>query len=77
MDRNYIACDMGGLLESAGFTPRTKYLASATKTLSFVKTGAVDRSTPAGDIAAAVAGSAAGEPVALASTDGNGDPSLN
>lgn len=38
--RNYIACDLGGLFESAGFQPRTKYLSSATKVLSFVKRGA-------------------------------------
>lgn len=35
--RNFIACDFGALFEDAGFQPATKYLASATKTLSFVK----------------------------------------
>jgi hypothetical protein len=35
--RNYIACDMGSLFESAGFSCDTKYMSSATKTWSFRK----------------------------------------
>jgi len=35
--RNYIACDMGSLFESAGFQCDTKYTSSATKTWSFRK----------------------------------------
>eukprot|EP00775_Hariotina_reticulata_P007520 gene7520-7731_t len=35
--RNYIACDLGALFKAAGFTCDVKYLASATKTLSFHK----------------------------------------
>lgn len=33
---------MGALFESAGFQPRTKYLASATKAWSFVKRPTLD-----------------------------------
>lgn len=35
--RNYIACDFGALFRAAGFECGTKYVVSATKTLSFVK----------------------------------------
>eukprot|EP00198_Chlamydomonas_reinhardtii_P006152 XP_001695488.1 menaquinone biosynthesis methyltransferase UbiE/COQ5 [Chlamydomonas reinhardtii] len=35
--RNYLSCDLGSMCEEAGLTPDTKYLCSATKTLSFRK----------------------------------------
>jgi hypothetical protein len=35
--RNFIACNFGAMFEDAGLQPAIKYLASATKTLSFVK----------------------------------------
>eukprot|EP00879_Flechtneria_rotunda_P014865 GHRR01015532.1.p1 GENE.GHRR01015532.1~~GHRR01015532.1.p1 ORF type:complete len:444 (+),score=155.17 GHRR01015532.1:980-2311(+) len=35
--KNYIACDNGGVFEAAGFSCDSKYLASASKTLSFIK----------------------------------------
>jgi len=35
--RNYIACNLGAVFTAAGFTCDRKYLASATKTLSFHK----------------------------------------
>jgi len=34
---NYIQCDLGALFADAGFVPGTKYVASASKTLSFTK----------------------------------------
>ncbi|KAF8057919.1 Scube3 [Scenedesmus sp. PABB004] len=37
---NFIACDFGALFESVGFVCDTKYVSSATKTLSFVKPAA-------------------------------------
>jgi hypothetical protein len=35
--RNFIACDFGALFKDAGFECGTKVMASASKTLSFVK----------------------------------------
>lgn len=35
--RNYIMSDLGAMFEDAGFQCDTKYVASASKTLSFVK----------------------------------------
>lgn len=35
--RNYIACDLGALFSAAGFECGSKWIASATKTLSFYK----------------------------------------
>jgi hypothetical protein len=35
--RSYIACDLGSLFDAAGFSCGTKWLSSATKTLSFTK----------------------------------------
>ncbi|KAI8475763.1 MAG: S-adenosyl-L-methionine-dependent methyltransferase [Monoraphidium minutum] len=69
--RNYIACDMGGLFESAGFTPRTKYLSSATKTLTFTKRGAAPAAA-ASDGAPAASAAAASE-----GAEEMADPSLN
>ena len=34
---SYIQCDLGALFADAGFVPGTKYVASASKTLSFTK----------------------------------------
>lgn len=63
--RNYIACDMGSLFKSAGFTCDTKYMSSATKTWSFTKP----------DTAAAAAPAAAD--VATASSNGGAGAELN
>ncbi|KIZ07181.1 hypothetical protein MNEG_0776 [Monoraphidium neglectum] len=72
--RNYIACDIGGLMDSVGLQPRTKYLASATKALSFVKRGGAP--APADETAAADA-YLAGEGRAEEAAEGAGDPRLN
>ncbi|KAG2430118.1 hypothetical protein HXX76_010217 [Chlamydomonas incerta] len=45
--RNYVSCDLGAMCAAAGLTPDTKYLCSATKTLSFRK--AVPGEAPATD----------------------------
>lgn len=56
---NYIACDVGALFEAAGFEPRRKYLASASKAWTFVKRGGGGGGdTAAGD---SPAGGGAGE----------------
>lgn len=34
---NFVTCDFGAMFTEAGFVPGTKYLSSATKTLSFTK----------------------------------------
>jgi hypothetical protein len=62
--RNYIACDMGALFKSAGFECQGKWMASATKTLSFTKPAAGSAQAGAGTQAAAAgvqAGPAADE----------------
>ncbi len=35
--RSYISCDLGALMRDAGFACDTKFMASASKTLSFTK----------------------------------------
>jgi len=47
--KNYVACDMGALVESAGFQPTMKVTASATKTLAFVKPGGAGAGAAAWD----------------------------
>eukprot|EP00198_Chlamydomonas_reinhardtii_P006153 XP_001695489.1 predicted protein [Chlamydomonas reinhardtii] len=49
--RSYVACDLGSMCEEAGLTPDTKYLCSATKTLSFRKAvpGEAPATAPAAD----------------------------
>ncbi len=44
---NFVSCDFGAMFTEAGFQPQTKYMSSATKTLSFVKPG--DASAPPAD----------------------------
>ncbi|KAG2447858.1 hypothetical protein HYH02_007314 [Chlamydomonas schloesseri] len=49
--RNYVACDLGAMCQSVGLVPDTKYLCSATKTLSFRKaaSGEAPATAPAVD----------------------------
>jgi hypothetical protein len=61
-------------MDSVGLQPRTKYLASATKALSFVKRGGAP--APADETAAADA-YLAGEGRAEEAAEGAGDPRLN
>ncbi|KXZ46689.1 hypothetical protein GPECTOR_41g653 [Gonium pectorale] len=39
--QNYVGCDLGAMFQAAGFECGTKYVCSATKTLSFRKPGAL------------------------------------
>lgn len=60
--RNYIACDLGALFQDAGFACGTKYVASASKTLSFVKPAA-KAAEPAPESSGGGSGSGNGAPL--------------
>jgi hypothetical protein len=54
--RNFIACDFGALFKAAGFQCGTKVMASASKTLSFVKPCAGSSSSSSSSEGAAAGG---------------------
>jgi hypothetical protein len=53
--RNFIACDFGALFKDAGLECDTKIMASASKTLSFVKPHAGSSSSSSGSSSEGVA----------------------